>query len=367
MQARRVSIKHVPSLVLFMLALTLLLVGCGLRGGGQGSGGDGGEGEQTYTIRFSHENAAGTPGALSAEKFKEILEQKTDGQITVETYANSELFSDQDELQAIQSGAVEVLSPPASKLSSSIAPRIQVLDLPFIFDSPEEVQEATAPDTPLGKALHENENLAERNIKWLNTWHVGFFQISSNREVRAPEDMQGLKMRILPSDVMRSVNERWGAEPTTMAYTEVFTGLQQGVIEGQENPYTNIWSQKFHTVQDYITEANFAFASYGLIIRKDYFNSLPEDLQQAVIDAAEEATAYNVKAVTETNLEDKQKIQEAGTTEIIELSDQERQAFKDAVVPEVWNESSSVVGEDVISYLKSRQNTEEIRQSETGE
>lgn len=357
MQVRRISTRYVPSLVLFVLALSLLLVGCGLRGGGQGNGGEG-EGDKTYTIRFAHENASGTPGALSAEKFKEILEQKTDGQIKVEVYANSELYSDQDELQAIQSGAVEVLSPPASKLSSSIAPKIQVLDLPFIFDSPEEVQEATAPDTPLGKVLHENKNLSDKNIRWLNTWHVGFFQISSNREVRAPEDMQGLKMRILPSDVMRSVNERWGAEPTTMAYTEVFTGLQQGVIEGQENPYTNIWSQKFHTVQDYITEADFAFASYGLIIREDFLNSLPEDLQQAVTDAAQEATDYNVKVVTETNLKDKQSIQEAGTTEIIELSDQERQVFKDAVVPEVWDEFSNVVGEDVVSYLKSRQNTE---------
>jgi C4-dicarboxylate-binding protein DctP len=331
-------------------ALALAVSGCA-RGAGSDAGGDG---EETFTLKFSHVVTPNTPKGQAAEKFKELLEASSDGRITVEIYPNSELYGDKDELQALQSNSVQVLAPSTAKFTT-IAPALQVLDLPFLFDSVEDIPEVVNPDSTVGRAIYENPDLAAKQIKILGLWDNGLKQLSASTSMTGPEDLAGLSFRIQPSDVLRSQFAAWGAESTPMAFSEVYTALQQGVVDGAENPYSNIESQKMHTVQEFITESNHGYLGYVLVVNNAFFDSLPADLQQAVTDAADEAGVYNRQIAGQVNEDAKQAILDAGGTEITALSDAERQAFKDAVVPGVWEEYAELVGPDVVDELLSRQ------------
>lgn len=327
----------------------------GVAGCGRGSGaGGGGGGSAEHQIRFSHVVTENTPKGQAAIRFKQLVEENSEGRVSVEVYPNSELYGDEDELQALQSNSVQVLAPASAKFTT-IAPALQVLDLPFIFDSVDEIPEIASPDTEVGRAIFENQALAERNIRALGLWDNGLKQLSSNTEMRAPEDLQGLEFRIQPSDVLRTQFNKWGAEATPLAFAEVYNALQQGVIDGQENPYSNIESQNMHTVQDYISVSDHGYIGYILVINEEFMNGLPDDLQQVVNDAAEQASTYNREIAAELNQESRQIIEEEGSTEIIELTPEERQAFKDVVVPSVWEQYSDVIGAEIIDELLARE------------
>ena len=345
----KLSVVRASLLLAFVAVTVIMAVGCA-RGGGAEGGGGGGGGEQSYTIRFSHVVTPETPKGMGAEKFKELVEQKSDGQITVEIYPNSELYGDEDELQALQGNSVQMIAPASSKLTD-IAPQVLVLDLPFLFQDVNDVQELTARDTDVGRAIYDNEELASRNMQLMGLWGNGFYQITSNAAIRTPDDLQGQRIRITPSAVIQRFFEQWGAETTPMAFAEVFTALQQGVVDGQYNPYSNIESQQFYTVQDYLTVSNHGYLIYPLVINRDFYESLPEDMQQVVTESADEASAYVGQIAEETNAEARTVIEESGETEFIELTEEERQVFEDSVVPSVWNEFSDEIGQDVIDEL----------------
>lgn len=331
--------------------VALPLVACG----GARSGGGGGEGKgKTYTIKFSHVVAESTPKGQAAKKFKELIEKSTDGRIKVEIYPNSELYGDKDELQALQSNSVQMLAPSSAKFTT-IAPALQVLDLPFLFDSVDDIPKVASPDTTVGKSIFENEKLASKNTKVLGLWDNGLKQLSSNKLMRNEKDLKGLSFRIQPSDVLRSQFDEWGAKSTPMAFSEVYNALQQGVVDGQENPYSNIESQNMHTVQKHITESNHGYVGYVLVISTKFYESLPKDLQDDVVKAADEASTYNREIAADLNADAKKTIEDAGKTTITKLSDSERQALKDAVVPKVWEQYADVIGEDVVAELLKQQ------------
>jgi C4-dicarboxylate-binding protein DctP len=335
------------SLLLAVLALVVVVAGGCARGGGAGGG-------ENYTLSFSHVVTPNTPKGMGADRFKELVEQNSDGRITVEVYPNSELYGDEDELQALTGNSVQMIAPASSKLSE-LARQLLVLDLPFAFETVDDVQEFTARDSRTGQAIYENEDLSSNNMQVMGLWGNGFFQFTSNKAIRTPDDLQGQRIRITPSDVIRSYLEKWGAETTPMAFAEVFTALQQGVVDGQYNPYSNIESQQFYTVQNYLTVSNHAYLVYPLVINKEFFESLPDDLQQVVTEAADEASTYVSEIAEEDNQEARRVIEDSGEIEFIELSEAERQAFKDEVVPSVWNEFSGDIGQDVIDELLARQ------------
>lgn len=328
----------------------LSLAGCGVRGRGAG----GGEGGAEYVVKFSHVVAPDTPKGKAAEKFKEIVEQNSDGRITIEVYPNSQLYGDEDELQALQTGAVQMLAPLTSKFTT-MTPELQVLDLPFLFDGPDDVRKLFSRDATIGQVIYSNEQLIENNIQVMGLWDNGFTQLSANRNMTKPEDLQGLKVRIQPADVIRSYMVAWGAEPTSMAWAEVYNALQQGVIDGQENTYSNIYSAKLQSVQSHLTESNHHYLGYVLAINKEFFEGLPDDLQQVIQEAADEATEYNREIAQETNERDKQRILDESEIQFTELSPEQRKAFKDEVVPQVWDEFADVIGPDVLRQIKEAQ------------
>ena len=342
-------------LVALALAGALALSACGARGGGTASSGgdDAAEGE-TFTIKFSHVVTPATPKGQAAEKFKEIVEEKSEGRITVEIYPNSELYGDPNELQALQSNSVQMLAPSSAKFTT-IAPALQVLDLPFLFDTVEDIPDIVSPDSAAGKAIYENEELAANQIKVMGLWDNGLKQLSSNTEMRTPENLSGLSFRIQPSDVLQSQFESWGASSTPLAFAEVYNALQQGVIDGQENPYSNIESQNMHTVQTHITESNHGYVGYVLVINNEFFEGLPADLQDIVQESSDEASTYNREIAADLNAEARTTIEEAGNTTILELTDEERQVFKDAVVPSVWEQYADIIGPDLVADLLAAQ------------
>lgn len=342
-------------LAVLALAGVVTLAACGARGAGA-AGGNAAGGE-TFTIKFSHVVTPATPKGQAADKFKEVVEQRSGGRITVEVYPNSELYGDKDELQALQSNSVQMLAPASAKFTT-IAPALQVLDLPFLFDSVDDIPAVVSPDSPAGRAIYENEALANNNIKVIGLWDNGLKQLSSNTEMRTPESLAGLSFRIQPSDVLRSQFENWGASSTPMAFSEVYNALQQGVVNGQENPYSNIESQNMHTVQSHITESNHGYIGYVLVINNQFLESLPADLQTIVQESADEASTYNREVAAKLNEEAKATIQQAGTTQILELTPEERKAFKDRVVPSVWQQYADVIGPDLVNDLLAQQNAQ---------
>jgi C4-dicarboxylate-binding protein DctP len=343
--------RRARSIVVGTTVGLLALAGCGGArsegGGGAAAGGEGGE--APVTIRFSHVVTPSTPKGQAAEEFKRIAEEQCEG-VTVEVFPNSELYGDEDELQALQSGAVQMLAPASAKFTT-IAPQVQVLDLPFLFDDVEGIPEVASPDTAVGQAIFENEALAQRNVKVLNLWDNGLKQLSSNRAMPDPAALNGLRFRIQPSDVLRSQFNEWGAQTTPLAFGELYNALQQGVVDGQENPYSNIESQNMHTVQSNITESNHGYLGYVLVINNEFFEGLSPERQECIQAAADASSEFNREIAAQVNEDAKQAIIDAGTTEILELTPEQRQAFADAVVPEVWQQHADVLGQDLVDQL----------------
>jgi C4-dicarboxylate-binding protein DctP len=326
-------------------AVLLVLSGCNPARSGEA---------ENYTIKFSHVTTAETPKGRAAEFFKKELEERSGGRITVELYPNSELYGDKDEMQAIQSGAVQMLAPASAKFTT-VAPSLQVLDLPFLFDTAADIPEVASPETEVGKAIYANEDLEANGMKVLGLWDSGMKQIHSNNKTLAPADMRGKKYRIQPSDVLRTQIEAWGGIPTPLAFAEVYNGLQQGLLDGGENTYSNIQSQNMHTVQKYITELDHGYIGYILVINNDWYESMPADLQRVLEEVAADSSAYNREESQNVNEESKRIIEEAGTTEIVIPTEEEREAFKDVVVPSEYEKYRDVIGPEIIDELLERQ------------
>ena len=350
MKRRSRASRTLAGLSIAIGALVVLGACSSPRGAATGSADD-----EVFTIKFSHVTTTNTPKGQAAEKFKEIIEASSEGRIVVEIYPNSELYGDKDELQALQSNSVQMIAPSSSKFTT-IAPQLQLLDLPFLFDSSADIPALASRDSIIGKAIFENADLTAAKVKVLGLWDNGMKQLGANIPLRTLDDIAGQSYRIQPSDVLASQFEAWGGKPSIMAFSEVYNGLQQGVIDGQENTYSNMETQKMHTVQKYITESDHGYIGYIAAINSDFFDSLPADLQEILIAAVDEASAYNREIAVQLQDDAKQAILDAGTTEIITLTDAERQTWIDAVVPSVWEQYKDILGAEIVDELLAARN-----------
>lgn len=335
---------------------SLTLAGCGgARSGSSDAASGSGDGDgQTFTLKFSHVTTDTTPKGAAALFFEKELEERSDGRIAVDVYSNSSLYGDKDEMQAIQQNSVQMLAPASAKFTT-VAPALQVLDLPFLFDTPEDIPTVAAPDTEVGKAIFANPDLEAKKMKVLGLWDSGMKQIHSNNLTEKPADMKGKKYRIQPSDVLKSEIEAWGGQAEAIAFAEVYSALQQGVIDGGENTYSNIESQKMHTVQSNIAESNHGYIGYILVVNKDFFDSMPKDLQDILVEVSEEASTYNRDNVQSINQKSKDDILEEGKTEINVWTDEQRKTFKDMVVPSLYEQYRDLIGGDIIDELLANQ------------
>ncbi|MGZ5041272.1 MAG: TRAP transporter substrate-binding protein [Usitatibacter sp.] len=297
-------------------------------------------------IKFSHVVAQSTPKGKGAEKFKQLAEERTKGRVKVEVYANSTLYKDNEEVDALQLGAVQMLAPSLAKFGPLGAREFEVFDLPYLFDNYDELHKVTR--GPVGAALLKK--LEPKGIIGLAYWDNGFMDMSANKPLRKPEDFRGLKMRIQSSKVLDAQMRALGASPQVMAFSEVYQALQTGVVDGTENPPSNFYTQKMHEVQKYLTLSNHHYLAYAVIVNKKFWDGLPPDIRKILEGAMADATQYADDIAKKENEDALEAVRKSGRTEIITLTPAEKLEWKRALV-KVHKEAESRVGKDLIQSI----------------
>jgi C4-dicarboxylate-binding protein DctP len=294
-------------------------------------------------IKFSHVVADNTPKGQAALKFKELAEKKLPGKVQVQVFPNSQLYGDAKELEALLLGDVQFIAPSLSKFDR-YTKKLQVFDLPFLFDDVEAVDRFQS--GPQGKALLSS--MTSRGLLGLAYWHNGMKELSTDKDVlKRPDDVKGLKFRIQASDVLEAQFKALGANPQKMAFSEVYQALQTGVVDGQENTWSNIYSQKFYEVQKTIAETNHGVIDYMVVTNSKWWDGLPADVKKGLSEAMAEATAYGNKLANDINEGDKKRIADAGKAKIQKLGKDDLVVWRKAMEP-VWKKFEGDIGPDLI-------------------
>ncbi|MGA7323092.1 MAG: TRAP transporter substrate-binding protein [Rhodomicrobium sp.] len=297
-------------------------------------------------LKFSHVVAPDTPKGKGANRFKELAEKYTGGKVKVEVYPNSQLYKDNEEVDALQLGAVQMLAPSLSKFGPLGAREFEAFDLPYIFHDKEALRKVT--DGPVGQELLHK--LESKGILGLAFWDNGFKIMSANRPLISPDDMLGLKMRIQSSKVLEAQMKTLGALPQVMAFSEVYQALQTGVVDGTENPPSNMFTQKMYEVQKYATLTRHGYLGYALIVNKKFWDGLPADIHAQLDKAVNEATEYTNEISQKENDEALAAMIKSGKTEFHTLTDQERKAWIDALKP-VHKQMESRIGRELLQKI----------------
>ncbi len=216
--------------------------------------------------------------ARAPKKFKELAEKYTDGKVKVEVYPNSQLYKDKEEVEALQLGAVQMLAPSLAKFGPLGAKEFEVFDLALPVR--EQGRAGKVTEGPVGKELFKK--LESKGILGLAYWDNGFKIMSANKPLKDPDDFLGLKMRVQSSKVLEAQMKALGALPQVMAFSEVYQALQTGVVDGTENPPSNMYTQKMHEVQKHATLSNHGYLGYAVIVNKKFWDGLPADTRAQV-------------------------------------------------------------------------------------
>ncbi|MGE5470782.1 MAG: TRAP transporter substrate-binding protein [Bacteroidota bacterium] len=302
--------------------------------------------QQPIVIKFSHVVAADTPKGKAADMFAKKAAELTKGRVKVEVYANSTLYKDKEEMEALQLGAVQMLAPSLAKFGPLGIKEFEVFDLPFIFSDYDALRKVT--NGPVGKQLLSK--LEPKGLRGLAYWDNGFKSFSLNSPIRTPADLKGKKMRIQSSKVLEEEIRALGGLPQVMAFSEVYQALQTGVVDGTENPISNLYTQKMHEVQKYLTLTDHGYLGYAVIVNKKFWDGLPADIRKELEDAMEQATRYANQIAKVENDAALEAVKKSGKTTVYVPSKEERLAFKRALVP-VHQKMEGRVGKDVIQSV----------------
>jgi C4-dicarboxylate-binding protein DctP len=289
-------------------------------------------------IKFSHVVAPDTPKGKGAQRFKELAEERTKGRVKVEVYPNSQLYKDKEELEALQLGSVQMLAPSLAKFGPLGVKEYEVFDLPFLFKDDASFANTT---NTLGQELFKK--LEPKGIKGLAYWDNGFHIMSANKPLHKVADFKGLKMRIQSSKVLEAQMRALGAIPQVMAFSELYQGLQSGVVDGTEGVPSNFYTQKIYEVQKHMTLSNHGHLAYAVIVNKKFWDGLPADIRTTLEGAMRDATTYaNAIAATE-NKQALEKIKASGKVTLYTLTPEEVNEWKKALMP-VHKEMEARVG-----------------------
>jgi len=297
-------------------------------------------------IKFSHVVAVDTPKGKGAEKFKELAEKRLPGKVKVEVYPNSTLYKDGEEMEALALGSVQLLAPSLAKFGPLGAREFEVFDLPYIFDNYEELHKVTGGEA--GKALFKK--LETKGLTGLAYWDNGFKVMSANTPIKLPADLKGKKMRIQSSQVLAAQMKALGALPQTMAFSEVYQALQTGVVDGTENPPSNLYTQKMHEVQKHVAMTNHGYLGYAVITNKKFWDGLPPDIRKELEAAMVEATKYANDIALKENEDAIAKVKASGKSAVYTPTAEERAAWKKALV-QVHKDLESRIGKDTIQAV----------------
>jgi C4-dicarboxylate-binding protein DctP len=302
--------------------------------------------QQPIVIKFSHVVAVDTPKGKAAEYFKKLAEERAKGKVKVEVYANSALYKDKEEMEALQLGAVQMLAPSLAKFGPLGVKEFEVFDLPFLFDSTADLHKVT--QGPVGQGLLKK--LEAKGITGLAYWDNGFKVMSANKPLKTPADFKGLKMRIQSSKVLDQQMRDLGAIPQVMAFSEVYQALQTGVVDGTENPPSNLYTQKMHEVQKFVTVSDHGYLGYAVIVNKKFWDGLPADIRTILEGAMKEATTYANEIAKKENDDALEGVRKSGKTQIITLTADEKRAWKKALAG-VHREQQARIGKDTLEAI----------------
>jgi C4-dicarboxylate-binding protein DctP len=297
-------------------------------------------------IKFSHVVAADTPKGKASEFFAKRAAELTKGKVKVEVYANSALYKDKEELEALQIGAVQMLAPSLAKFGPLGVKEFEAFDFPFIFDDTADLHKIT--QGAVGAGLMAK--LEPRGIKGLAFWDNGFKSFSANTPIKTAADMKGKKFRIQSSKVLEEEIRSVGGIPQVMAFSEVYQALQTGVVDGTENPISNFYTQKMHEVQKHLSITNHGYLGYAVIANKKFWDGLPTDIHAQLEQAMKEATAYANKIAQEENDQALEGVKKSGKTTVYVLTKDERLALKKAMAP-VHLKMADRVGKETLQTI----------------
>ena len=298
--------------------------------------------EGEIVIKFSHvTNTDKHPKGIAASLLQKRVNEEMNGKACMEVFPNSTLYNDDQVLEAMLQGDVQLAAPSLSKFEQ-FTKKFRIFDLPFMFKNIDAVDEFQNSET--GQAM--KETMVRRGLLGLQFWHNGLKQISANKPLIMPEDAKGLKFRVQNSDVLKAQMKAMGASPQPMAFSEVYGALQTGVVDGQQNTWSNIYGQKFFEVQDGVTEANIGLLDYMVVTSVDWWDSLPADVRDQLATILQEVTDTRNAQSFQVNEEAKQAIVDAGGV-VRELTPEQRQAWVDVMKP-VWAEFVGDVGQENI-------------------
>ncbi|HEX3439522.1 MAG TPA: TRAP transporter substrate-binding protein [Pseudolabrys sp.] len=303
--------------------------------------------QQPIVIKFSHVVAADTPKGKAADKFKELAEKYTNGRVKVEVYPNSTLYKDKEELEAMQLGAVQMLAPSNSKFGPIGIKEFEVFDLPYILPNIAALRKVT--DGPIGQRLLKL--LDSKGMTGLAYWDNGFKEMSANKPLHVPADYKGLKFRIQSSKVLEAQFRALGATPQVMAFSDVYQALQTGVVDGQENTASNIYTQKMHEVQKYMTMTNHGYIGYVVVVNKKFWDGLPPDIRGELSKAMAEATEFGNNKSQQENADALEEIKKAGKTQILIPTADETAQMRKAMEP-IYADMAARVGKGLIEEVQ---------------
>ncbi|MBM7649693.1 tripartite ATP-independent transporter DctP family solute receptor [Bacillus ectoiniformans] len=343
MSEGEITIKKQKSLIVFVLILmSIVLAACSGEEtkSSQSSNSGGSESGGEVVIKIGSVNNEKHTLFKGYEKFKELVEEETGGKIKVKIYPNGQLGDDRTMIEGLQFGTLEAVGVSTSMLANW-APPMLAYDLPFAFPDNETAYKVL--DGAFGEKV--GKLLEKEDLVLLSYMENGFRQLTtSKKEVKTADDLKGLKIRTMQTPVHLETWKKLGASPTPMAYTELFTAMQQGVIDGQENPYGNMAMDKFYEVQKYLTETNHVYNPMGLVISKKFFDALSEENQKVVKEAAVEAAAYQRDLNQKENEGYKQTLIDNGM-KITELTPKAKEEFS-KVTQSVYDDFSKEIGKE---------------------
>jgi TRAP-type transport system periplasmic protein len=287
-----------------------------------------------------------SPQYKGLQKFKELVERDTKGRLEVQLFANSQLGDDTKMMTALRAGTLEMTCPSTAPVSG-LDKKWMAFDLPFLFPN-EEVADKVM-DGPLGQKFLDS--LSQHGIKGIGFWENGYRQLSNSvKEVKSPDDVKGLKIRTMENPVHLTAFRALGANPTPMPFGELFTSLQQRIIDGQENPVTTIYLQKFYEVQKYTTLTNHFYSPFVFMMSKKTWDSLSKEDQDIVMKAGKEAGIYERKVNREMMTESVTNLEKAGMV-VTKLTPDQQKAFMNAT-KDVASKFEAEIGKDIIQEMR---------------
>lgn len=327
------------TLAILLVITVMALTGCG--GGKPADNGSQAGSDKPIDIIVSHNHPENSPEHEGMVAFKNLVEEKTGGKVNVKIYTNLQLGSMREQVEATQTGTIQITQQPTAVLSTFVT-AYELVDFPFLWPDAETAYKVL--DGEIGKLISaEAEKEGFVNLGWMA---AGFKQFTANKPIRSPEDLKGMQIRVMPAPLLNAQMEAWGAKPTPIEFGELYNSLQQGVVDGQENPIKTIYLNRLFEVQKYLIKSNHGFLGYGIVANKAWFDALPADIQTAIRESMQEACQVEREVLSKTE-EDMLKEIEAYGTEIIELTPEAIEEFRELVLP-VHDQFADRVGRSLL-------------------